>query len=255
MAKYKFTKDQFDEIIQLLKRRSTENPTEKKMTRAKIRRIGFKISDYFNGFSNLDFEKLLAMGEIEIIEPRNSLKAQPSEKIILKTASKNSDFSKRGLPPVIDRNTKYLVLGTMPGEESLFNQEYYNNPRNQFWNIISSIYNDGKQFSNYEEKISVLKRNRIGLWDVLHTCEREGSLDSKIKNPRPNDFDKLFNDFSNIKTVIFNGQESYNYFNSLVYNKAEKKYLQLTSTSSANTHTTVNEKKKEWKLAFIQDSR
>jgi len=252
MTKYKFTQSQFDEIGLLLKRRPTESREEQKKTRAKIRRLGFMISDYFNGFSNFDFKKLLNKGDIEIIDKRIPAAAQLIKKTVTKHTipkSKNS-ISKQALLPVIDRTTEYLVLGTMPGEQSLLNQEYYNNPRNQFWNIISSAFNNGKRFLDYNDKLKTLAKNKIGLWDVLDTCEREGSLDSSIKNQTLNNFDKLFKDFPNVKIVIFNGQESYSYFNSLVLDKGSKRYRQLTSTSSANTHKTLDEKIQEWKIAL-----
>jgi hypoxanthine-DNA glycosylase len=257
MIKYKFTQSQFDEISLLLRRRSIENRDEQKKTRAKIRKLGFMISDYFNGFSDLDFKKLLNKGDIEITTKQNSATIPIIKKVIPKQliSKKKSNISKQALPPVIDKTTEYLILGTMPGEKSLLNREYYNNPKNQFWNIISSIFNNGRKLSDYNDKLEILKKNRIGLWDVLDTCEREGSLDSNIKNKTLNNFDKLFKEFSNIKTVIFNGQESYNYFNSLVHEKADKRYLQLTSTSSANTHKTVDEKTQEWKTALTKNYR
>lgn len=253
MLKYKFTKTQFDEICLLLKRRPTESRDEQKKIRARIRKLDFRISDYFTGFSDLDFKKLLVKGEIQIINNQNFVASPKIKKIIIKpttTATQHNIF-KKALPPIIDKNTIYLVLGTMPGEKSLLNQEYYNNPRNQFWNIISVLFNNENRFLNYSEKIEIIKKNKIGLWDVLDTCEREGSLDSNIKNQKLNNFDKLFKDFPNIKTIIFNGQESYNYFNSLAHDKVRKIYL-LTSTSSANTHKTLNEKTEEWKKALLE---
>jgi hypoxanthine-DNA glycosylase len=257
VSKYKFTKTQFDEICLLLRRRPSEGRDQQKETRARIRKLGFMISDYFNGFSDLDFEKLLDKGEIEITTRQNSVTTPPVKKTITKQviSTTKTNISKKALPPVIDKNTEYLVLGTMPGEKSLLNQEYYNNPSNQFWNIIASAFNNGDEFSNYNEKLESIKKNKIGLWDVLDTCEREGSLDSNIKNQTPNNFGKLFKEFSNIKTVIFNGQDSYSYFNSLVHDKADKIYLQLTSTSSANTHKTVDEKSQQWKAALTKNSR
>ena len=252
MTKYKFTKSQFDKISLLLKRRVTESRDEQKKTRVKIRTLGFMISDYFNGFTNLDFKKPLDIGDIEIIGNQISLATQVNKKNVPKqTISKSkSSISKRALPPVIDKTTKFLVLGTMPGEQSLLNQEYYNNPRNQFWKIIADGFNNKKKFVDYNEKLTALKNNKIGLWDVLDTCDREGSSDSKIKNPALNNFEKLFKKFSNIKTVIFNGKDSYNYFNSLVHDKVDKNYLQLSSTSSSNGHKTLAEKTREWKAAL-----
>lgn len=252
MAKYKFTQSQFDRISLLLRRRLSESRDEQKMTRAKIRKLGFMISDHFNGFTDLDFKKLLDKGNIEIIGRQISVATQSSKPPVPKqTISKSkSSILRQALPPVIDQTTEYLVLGTMPSEKSLLNQEYYNNSRNQFWKIIAEVFNNKKTLADYNEKITTLKDNKIGLWDVLNTCDRQGSSDSSIENPTLNNFDKLFKEFPNIKTVIFNGQDSCDYFNSLVHNKADKKYLQLSSTSSANGHKTVAEKTKEWKIAL-----
>lgn len=252
MAKYKFTQSTFDEISSLLKRRPTESRDDQKKTRAKIRKLGFMISDYFNGFSDLDFKKLLDKGDIEIVGKQIFATKQTTAKVVSKqTISKpKSSISRQALPPVIDKTTEYLVLGTMPGEKSLLNQEYYNSSRNQFWKIIADAFNKKKAFADYNDKIATLKNNKIGLWDVLDTCDREGSSDSNIENPTLNNFDKLFKEFPNIKTVIFNGKDSYDYFNSLVHDKADKIYLQISSTSSANGHKTVAEKTQEWKTAL-----
>ena len=140
MAKYRFTQSQFDEISLLLKRRPTESRDEQKKTRAKIRKLGFMISDYFKGFTNLDFKKLLETGEIEIIGKQNFTLPQTTIKNVPKqTISKpKRRIAKQALPPVIDKATEYLILGTMPGEQSLLNQEYYNNTRNQFWKIMAA---------------------------------------------------------------------------------------------------------------------
>jgi len=250
MVKYIYTQSQFDTISLLLKRRPIESRDDQKKSRAKIRKLGFMISDYFNGFTDLN--KLLEKGEIKIVEKQTSLVTRTTKKAVFKQTilKPKTSISKQALLPIIERTTEYLVLGTMPGEQSLLNQQYYNNPRNQFWKIIEAAFNDNKPLTNYRDKITTLKNNRIGLWDVLDTCDRAGSSDFNIENPTLNNFDRLFKEFPNIKTVIFNGVDSYNYFNSLVQDKADKKYLQLSSTSSANTHKTIVEKTQEWKTAL-----
>ena len=252
MAKYKFTQSTFDEISSLLKRRPTEIRDDQKKTRAKIRKLGFMISDYFNGFTDLDFKQLIDKSDIEIVGKQISVTTQNNRNPVSKQTilKPKTSISRQALPPVIDKTTEYLVLGTMPGEQSLLNQQYYNNPRNQFWKIIADAFNNKKPFANYSDKLATLKNNKIGLWDVLDTCDREGSSDSNIENPTLNNLNKLFKEFPNIKTVIFNGQDSYDYFNSLVHDKVDKKYLQLSSTSSANGHKTVAEKTQEWKTAL-----
>jgi hypoxanthine-DNA glycosylase len=252
MIKYQFTQKQFDKICLLLKRRLIESKDDQKKTRAEIRRLGFKISDYNNGFTDLDFKRLKNNGDIKIIDEQITVATRTVKKGITKnlTSKSKNRISKQALPPVIEETTEFLILGTMPGEESLTNQEYYSNPRNQFWKIISLTFKNGSEFTDYKDKLETLSNNKIGIWDVLDTCEREGSLDSNIKNQTFNNFEKLFKDFPNIKTVIFNGKESYSYFNSLFHDKGDKFFLQLTSTSSANTHKTLDEKTQEWKTAL-----
>ncbi|HOF90867.1 MAG TPA: hypothetical protein PLO02_02895 [Tenuifilaceae bacterium] len=87
MAKYKFTQSQFDEILLLLKRRVTESRDEQKKTRAKIRKLGFHISDYFTGFSDIDFKKLLSKGDIEIIGKQISNATQTTKSFVAKSTT------------------------------------------------------------------------------------------------------------------------------------------------------------------------
>lgn len=154
----------------------------------------------------------------------------------------------QGFKPIIDDKCKILILGTMPSIESIKRNEYYGNTRNQFWRIVFSLfYMEVREY--YEEKKDFLLSHHIAVWDVLENCERDGSSDASIKNPKANDFHKLFNQYPNIKSVYFNGK------------KAEKLYLKLVgkeisygiiyqtalpSTSPANA-IKFNEKLKEWR--------
>lgn len=163
-------------------------------------------------------------------------------------------MKKEGFPPLIDKNTKILVLGTMPGDRSLRTGEYYANPTNQFWKLIFRIFNSGMPVYNYEEKVGLLLKNKIGLWDVLSKAQRTGSLDSNILNEEFNDFHQFFMTYPNVKILIFNGQKPADYFkakNSLIQ---DKEYLVLPSTSSANTTRTFDYKLKEWEAALTKYS-
>ena len=245
MTKYNFTKQQFEEIKSLLKRRLNENRDQQKKTRARIRKLGFNISDFFNRFSDKDFQDLFQKGLITIVDERNSFKQVNPTKLELPSTHKN--LKKKSLPPIIDNETEILILGTMPGDNSIENQKYYNSSKNQFWKIIFNIFNEGKYIEDYESKIELLKKNKIGLWDVLHNCERDGSSDSNIVNPVANDFPNIFSKYKNIKILIFNGKDSYSYYKQLVENDSDKKLIQLNSTSSLNSHKTLNEKIIEWR--------
>lgn len=150
--------------------------------------------------------------------------------------------------PIIDARAKVLILGSMPGKESLRQQQYYAYERNQFWKILYTIF-DEKPMENYENKIRFLHKNNIGLWDVLSTCEREGSLDANIRNEKVNDFESFFLDFPNVQYVAFNGSKAESSYKKHVgYKKFDHlEYFQLPSTSPANT-TPFEKKREEWKI-------
>ncbi|PKB18856.1 DNA-deoxyinosine glycosylase [Flavobacterium sp. 5] len=156
----------------------------------------------------------------------------------------------KSFPYFIDSNTEIIILGTMPGAISLEKQEYYANPRNHFWKIIYSIFDDLPISDSFEEKKEVLLSNKIGIWDVLENCERKGSLDIHIKNHKENDFENLFKELPKITKIIFNGKKSYDFFFKR-YGKIEGiTYFVMPSTSPANTMTFEN-KLKIWSSCFI----
>jgi len=78
--------------------------------------------------------------------------------------------------PIVDKNCKVLILGTMPGEISLQKQQYYANKQNQFWKIIYSLFNKDVE-DDYEKRKIFLLDHHIAIWDVLKSCDREGSRD------------------------------------------------------------------------------
>jgi hypoxanthine-DNA glycosylase len=114
--------------------------------------------------------------------------------------------------PIVDHNTRILVLGSIPGVKSLEKIEYYGNKQNQFWKIIFSLLKHENVPECYKNKISFLQENGIGLWDVVQNCERKGSLDIAIKNQEINDFDSFFNEHPQITTLLFNGKIAYQFF-------------------------------------------
>lgn len=117
----------------------------------------------------------------------------------------------QSLEPIINQNSEVLILGSMPGVESLAKQQYYANPRNHFWRILSAIF-DNEDPGDYSDRISLLHENKVALWDVIHSCQRIGSLDSSITDEEPNDFQKLLESYPTIKYVIFNGGKAYEVF-------------------------------------------
>lgn len=153
-------------------------------------------------------------------------------------------------PAFIDSNTKILILGTMPGIASLTKQEYYGNPRNHFWRIMYTLFDTLPVSDSFEEKIQLLQKNKIGLWDVLENCERKGSLDIHIKNHKENDFKMLFKQYPTIHTIVFNGKESHKYFIKKFGQIEGITYYVMPSTSPANTMSFEN-KLKIWSTGFL----
>lgn len=157
---------------------------------------------------------------------------------------------KRAFPPIADSDSTILILGTMPGEKSLELQEYYGNRGNQFWKLLYTIL--GKEFSlNYEDRKRLLKDNKIALWDVLAFCEREGSLDSNIKNEVPNDFEEFYSGHPQIKKVFFSSKNAEKYYDKYVGRKDNLTYNTLPSSSGANATLSFSQKLEIWKNILI----
>lgn len=154
--------------------------------------------------------------------------------------------------PIIPSEPKVLVLGTMPGIASLQQQQYYGHPRNHFWKIISYLYNETEIPNNYDEKIAILMRHKIALWDVLAFCERQGSLDVAIKNPVPNNINQLLKEQPSISKIIFNGKESRKLFMKHIKTNdlSHIEFHVVPSTSPANT-IKFELKLALWREAFL----
>lgn len=153
----------------------------------------------------------------------------------------------RSFEPIADKESKVLILGTMPGAESLRQQQYYAYPRNLFWTFIYGIFGE-KPETDYDKKIEFLKSKKIALWDVYKSCRRAGSLDSNIVDEVPNDVAGLLNAHPDIKYVFCNGGTSEKHFikNVLPNIKREIYYMGLPSTSPANASISLERKMSMW---------
>lgn len=151
-------------------------------------------------------------------------------------------------PPVADGHCRILVLGSMPGVMSLKKQQYYGHPQNPFWPMMFDLLGEDP-IDDYEMKKAMMLAHRIALWDVVYRCTREGSLDTRIKNPEPNDFAWLYAEYPGIMRVYFNGGKAEELYRRLVLKKgigADKQYARLPSTSPAYT-IPYEEKRREWR--------
>jgi hypoxanthine-DNA glycosylase len=150
-----------------------------------------------------------------------------------------------GLAPVIAADTRILILGSFPGAASLAAQQYYAHPRNQLWPILSVLTGENLAALDYEARLPRLLAHGFGLWDVLGACEREGSLDSAIRNPAANDFARLRQLCPQLETVGFNGQTSGRFAPGFA--AAGYRTCVLPSTSPAHASLSFADKLTIWK--------
>lgn len=173
-----------------------------------------------------------------------------------KIMNKNSlTHYKFGLSPIIYEDSKILILGSLPSEESISKQEYYAKPANRFWRVLSAIFNASTPTS-YSEKINLLKANHIALWDVINHAVREGSLDSAIKDEELNDIIHILHEYSSIHTIVFNGTKAYNSFNKHIGEirvGRDIKIFKLYSTSSTNAKFNLDKLIENWKPVFVNN--
>lgn len=137
----------------------------------------------------------------------------------------------KGFEPIVTEHSRVLILGSMPSVVSLEKTEYYGFKLNRFWKIMERFTQCS--FSNYEAKVAFIMEHDLALWDVIAYCEREGSLDSKIKNVVCNDIEHLLQEHPTITSVICNGKKASSLFNQYFSNLNVEVY-HLPSTSNAN---------------------
>jgi hypoxanthine-DNA glycosylase len=122
------------------------------------------------------------------------------------TVASGQRTHKRGLPPVLAADTRMLILGSFPGEASLAAKQYYAHPRNHFWPLLGALLDAPLQALPYRDRLALLRVNRIGLWDVIVACRRQGSLDGAIRNPQHGDVARVRRVTKALALVCFNGK-------------------------------------------------
>lgn len=162
-------------------------------------------------------------------------------------------------PPIVAAKPRVLILGSMPGIQSLAAQQYYAHPQNAFWKIMGDIFS--ADVSDYAARCDLILRHNLALWDVLKYCERDGSLDAAIKQDSMivNDFAAFFEKHKTIAKVCLNGGAPAKFFKKHVIPQlpesvaAPLTLLPMPSTSSAYAGMRYAEKLKAWKKAVLQN--
>jgi hypoxanthine-DNA glycosylase len=112
---------------------------------------------------------------------------------------------RQGFAPVVDADTCLLILGSLPGDASLKAAQYYAHPRNGFWPLIGGVLGEDLTALPYDQRLERLRARGVGLWDVIASAERSGSLDAAIRSPEAADLRGLVESLPNLRAVAFNG--------------------------------------------------
>lgn len=153
--------------------------------------------------------------------------------------------AKRSFPPFVDEHSVVLVLGTLPGEESLRRVEYYAHPRNLFWPIVYGLFGQTPP-ADYRARVDFLRRRRIAVWDVCAAAERRASADSSIRAEVPNAIDALLQRYPQIRAIAFNGGGAKRLYQRHFAAVPGLTYLALPSTSPAYASLSRDEKLARW---------
>jgi len=177
------------------------------------------------------------------------------------SANRSSENRVRSFDPAAGRDPRILILGSMPGAESLLRQEYYAHPRNAFWPIMGSLVGAGTALP-YSERLEKMTTAGLALWDVLASCRREGSLDGGIlrDSEEPNPVGRFLEARPSIAVVAFNGRKAEEAFRRHILPELSGETIGrltlvvLPSTSPAHAGRNFSEKLEAWR-AVVTDSR
>lgn len=144
-----------------------------------------------------------------------------------------------GLAPIYDKNSRVLILGTMPSPKSRAAGFYYAHPQNRFWPVLARVYGEPLP-EDHAARRALILRHGLALWDVLKSCDIEGASDASIRNARPNDIPALIN-AAPIGRVLCTGQTAAGLYRRLLERETGLPCLTLPSTSPANCRTHMDE--------------
>jgi hypoxanthine-DNA glycosylase len=155
---------------------------------------------------------------------------------------------KRCFAPVVDANTRILILGSLPGEMSLALGQYYGHPQNKFWSLVGEVIRRDLIGMSYTARLDTLLEHSIGLWDVVAQAYRAGSLDSRIRDHDSNDLIALTETLPNLATIAFNGGTAEKIGRKALGERAgQYRLLRLPSSSPAHASVSYDRKLEAWR--------
>ena len=150
------------------------------------------------------------------------------------------------IQPVYDKDSKVLILGSFPSVKSREEGFFYGHPQNRFWKVTASIF-DEEIPRTPQEKKAFLIRNHIALWDVIGSCDIDGSSDSSIRNVKVNDISMILTT-ADIKAIYLNGKKAYHLYQQYLEPTINRESICLPSTSPANAAWSLERLKQAWSV-------
>lgn len=149
------------------------------------------------------------------------------------------------IAPVFDEHSEILILGSFPSVKSRENQFFYGHPQNRFWKVVAAVL--GVEVpESIGEKRAMLLTGHIALWDVIASCDFDGSSDSSIRNVVPNDLDVILN-HAGIRRISVNGRTAEKYYNRYLRDRVGREAICLPSTSPANAGWSLERLTEAWR--------
>ncbi len=150
------------------------------------------------------------------------------------------------IEPVFNAVSRILILGSFPSVKSRETAFFYGHPQNRFWKVVSAVFGEDEP-KEIPEKRGFLLQNGIALWDVIASCEIEGSADSTIKDVKANDLSRIL-DHADIKAIFVNGKTAKKYYDRYILPTIGREAICLPSTSPANAAFSLPRLIAAWKI-------
>lgn len=150
------------------------------------------------------------------------------------------------IKPLYSKDSIILILGSFPSQKSREQMFFYGHPQNRFWRVLSAVFECDTP-ETVDQKREFILSHKIALWDVIASCEIEGSADSSIKNVVPNDFTEILNT-ADINQIFVNGKTAHKFYNKYIKDTLGREAVCLPSTSPANAAWSVEKLVSAWKI-------
>lgn len=153
---------------------------------------------------------------------------------------------KAAFPPSVDVDTRLLILGSLPGDASIKQGEYYAHRGNAFWTLVGDVLDEDLRGQPYAMRLKRLRARGVGLWDVIESAEREGSLDGSIRGAELRDLGAFLARLPALRAVAFNGKTAALHGRRQLGDRAGVALIDLPSSSGAYASLSRDAKRAAW---------